>query len=51
MYNANIGVYKRDKELSPIVTYTGAIVREKGFHSLAKEWKYILKKFHKRNCM
>lgn len=44
MYNANIGVYKRDKELSPIVTYTGAIVREKGFHSLAKEWKYILKK-------
>lgn len=44
MYNASLPIYKRNKNLKPIVTYTGAIVKEKGFHALAKEWKYILGK-------
>lgn len=43
MYNSSLPEYKRDKDLNPVVTYTGAIVKEKGFHALAKEWKAILK--------
>lgn len=32
----------RDKNYGPIVTYVGSLVKVKGFHLLAKEWKKIL---------
>ena len=33
----------RDFDYSPQVTYIGSIIREKGFHVLAKAWKEVLK--------
>lgn len=43
IFNANCPEYQRKSQLKNIVTYTGAIVRGKGFHVLAKEWTNILK--------
>lgn len=34
----------RDCRLFPVVTYVGSIVRGKGFHILAREWKKIVKR-------
>ena len=42
MYNAHQDEYFRKEDVKPIVTYTGAIVKGKGFHVLAKEWKAIV---------
>lgn len=44
IFNSNVSKYFRNSNLKNIVTYTGAIVKGKGFHVLAKEWKNILAK-------
>lgn len=44
IFNSNVNTYYRNSKLGNIVTYTGAIVKGKGFHVLAKEWKNILLK-------
>lgn len=43
IFNADCPEYQRAAQLKNIVTYTGAIVKGKGFHVLAKEWTNILK--------
>lgn len=43
IFNADCPEYQRIAQLKNIVTYTGAIVKGKGFHVLAKEWINILK--------
>lgn len=43
IFNANCPEYQRESQLKNIVTYTGAIVKGKGFHVLAREWTNILK--------
>ncbi|WP_455629500.1 glycosyltransferase family 4 protein [Parabacteroides sp.] len=48
MFNADVTSYFRKLDLNfPIVTYTGAIVKGKGLHALAKEWKYIVSRIPK----
>lgn len=43
MFNSECEEYTRNAILAPIVTYTGAIVKGKGFHALAIHWKDVLK--------
>lgn len=43
MFNSECKEYARNAVLTPIVTYTGAIVKGKGFHALAMHWKDVLK--------
>lgn len=42
MYNSECEEYTRNAVLAPVVTYTGAIVKGKGFHALAMHWKDVL---------
>lgn len=50
IYNFVVGdefALSRSTNYQPIVVYAGSIIPMKGFHLLAKEWKYIAKKIPK----
>lgn len=44
MFNSDVRSYIRSKNYGLNVTYTGSLTEAKGFHVLAKGWKYIIKK-------
>ncbi|HEL1655162.1 TPA: glycosyltransferase family 4 protein [Streptococcus suis] len=44
MFNTE-GYIRRDKDLSAVVTYVGALIPSKGFHALAAVWKDVIRAF------
>ena len=44
MFNSKEDSYRRNPNYEKIVSYTGSMIKQKGFHILAKQWKSIVKR-------